>query len=349
MSRMWHFFLLRFVQFRGDLNSIFFSFGFPLILVLALGFFFSDSGKDKITVYYQPSDKVVASQGLLKNLEASPVVGLEKMTGSKELALQRLRDNKISFFLEFRETDPPYILHYNTTEPDSLIRYQALIRAMEFGEKTYDRLDSQVVLDKQKPYIYTIFPGALGLVLLTIAFIGAGGVLVEERDLGIFKKLKTIDARPFPFLGGLLLSRLVVCMVLVLEMMVVVHLCFGVKAYGSLIPIFVVSLLGTLCFLGIALWLASASRTQAAYMGLINLVQLPLIVLGGVFFSIDVFPIWLQEITIFSPLTAFTVSFQAIIYENLVATDLAQIGKELGILGFWAAVTVLGGMKAFKW
>ena len=46
---------------------------------------------------------------------------------------------------------------------------------------------------------------------------------------------------------------------------------------------------------------------------------------------------------------AFTVSFQKIIYENLLVTDVARVGRELMILGGWSVLTLVGGMKAFKW
>ena len=53
-----------------------------------------------------------------------------------------------------------------------------------------------------------MLPGLIGMTLLIVALNGFGGVLIEERDHGLFKNIKTIDASPVAFLTGLFVSRL---------------------------------------------------------------------------------------------------------------------------------------------
>ncbi|MEI9809027.1 MAG: ABC transporter permease [Bacteroidota bacterium] len=77
-----------------------------------------------------------------------------------------------------------------------------------------------------------------------------------------------------------------------------------------------------------------------------NLFGFPQMMLSGTFFSIQVFPKWLQEICNILPLTQFNDAMRKISFEGL---SIFECWKELGILAIWMAVIYGICARVIKW
>jgi ABC-2 type transport system permease protein len=77
-----------------------------------------------------------------------------------------------------------------------------------------------------------------------------------------------------------------------------------------------------------------------------NIVTLPQFLLAGTFFSIDVFPAWLQPICRVLPLTHFNDAMRKIAFEG---AHLGNCLPEIGVLVLWGVVVYAVAVKVFKW
>jgi len=104
--------------------------------------------------------------------------------------------------------------------------------------------------------------------------------------------------------------------------------------------------LGSFCFCALGLLLASRARTIEAVSGLMNLIQVPMWVLSGVFFSAQRFPNIVQPLIKVLPLTAVIDALRA---NMLQGATLAQVAPQAGILGIWLVVCFGLALRLFRW
>ena len=111
-----------------------------------------------------------------------------------------------------------------------------------------------------------------------------------------------------------------------------VPLLFAVVAFdlpvaGSLWAITVVATVGGMAFSGIGLLIAARPRTFEAVSGVLNLVMLPMWVLGGIFFATSNFPAALQPWIQAIPLAALNDALRAVILLNLKVPVSPELGQ----------------------
>jgi ABC-2 type transport system permease protein len=135
----------------------------------------------------------------------------------------------------------------------------------------------------------------------------------------------------------------------VLEVVVVVGfgwLLFGVAVRGSLLDLVVVSLLGALTFAGLGLLVAARPRTIEGVSGWMNLVQLPMWLFSGTFFSYERFPAAVHPVIRALPLTALNDALRAVIND---VTALSACWPALAVMALWGGVSFLVALRLFRW
>jgi ABC-2 type transport system permease protein len=123
-------------------------------------------------------------------------------------------------------------------------------------------------------------------------------------------------------------------------------LAFGVPVRGRLIDLVIVSVLASLSFSALALLIASRARTIEAVSGLMNLAQVPMWILSGVFFSAQRFPDVVQPFIAALPLTALIDALRA---NMLQGAGLGELLPELGVLAAWLVICFALALKLFRW
>ncbi|MDB4986566.1 MAG: multidrug efflux pump, inner rane subunit, partial [Myxococcaceae bacterium] len=170
--------------------------------------------------------------------------------------------------------------------------------------------------------------------------------LVEARRRKLLKQLSATPMRKRDYLASIMLSRLLFLGFEVFAILGFGALVFSVPIRGSLLSVLTLSLLGSLAFTGLSLWVASRARGIEAVSGWSNVVILPMWLLSGVFFSYERFPEWLWPYLRGLPLTALNAGLRAVINEG---QSLSALTHEALVLAIWAAVTFAIALKTFRW
>ncbi|WP_018274347.1 ABC transporter permease [Teredinibacter turnerae] len=374
MMKTWIFFKLRMLQLKYDKTALFFCYVFPVILLLGIGYPLQLQSDPKIEVYYQDFAANEESKATITLLDEQKLIELKPYEESIP-AYEAVADNDVKRVLTILAQDKaPDLTAYGVdVEPaqvaneklgtislhlikndidENRIENAALASAIDqlVSGDTEIELDQYTLKsDRLTSYLVTLLPGLIGLTLMIIGFNGFGSVLIEEEHHGLFKNIKTIDVSPVPFLAGLFLSRLLVSHSVAIGLCLVAMLVFGIKFDFNIPMFFLVVTLGSIAFLGIGLFIATVSPSTTAFNGIVNFVQMPFIVLGGVFFSVSLFPDWLQYIALAIPLTQLNVAMQKVLFEPNDMNVIGGMSLELVVLFAWCVVSVVISKMKFKW
>lgn len=114
----------------------------------------------------------------------------------------------------------------------------------------------------------------------------------------------------------------------------------------TFLEIIVMTIIMLFLLMGVGLIFSSIAKSDTSIPLLINLFGFPQMMLSGTFFTIEVFPNWLQEICRVLPLTQFNDSIRKISFEGLGILD---CWREIGILGIWMIIIYIIAARVIKW
>jgi ABC-2 type transport system permease protein len=108
----------------------------------------------------------------------------------------------------------------------------------------------------------------------------------------------------------------------------------------------VLSFLALLVFMGFGFIVSGVAKNETMIPPVANMVTLPQFLLAGTFFSIDVFPSWLQPICRTLPLTHFNDAMRKIAFEG---AHLGDCLFQISALAVWGLIVYAVAVKVFKW
>ena len=193
------------------------------------------------------------------------------------------------------------------------------------------------------PYIDFMAPGILAQSVLFIA-IFYGIAIIWERDLGIVHKfLASPTPRPALVLGKALSAG-----VRSLSQAIIIYalaLLLGVKLNWnllSLIGVLAIVLLGAAFFSTLSLIIACLVKTRERFMGIGQVLTMPLFFASNAIYPISIMPGWLQVISRINPLTYEVDALRAMMLVG--GTSVYGVGLDLAIvLGATTLLVILAG------
>lgn len=339
---LWELTRTRVLGFVREPEAVFWTFGFPVLLALALGIAFRQQGPPRSTVGVERS---AATASLVAGLAASP--DLDVVTMSADSASTALRRGRIAVLVRADSAGRP-VLVYDPLRPETrlaqLTVHDALERAAGRGDRLGIRNDTLVRPGSR--YIDFLIPGLIGLNLLGTGFWGIGFPVATARQQKLLRRLVATPMRRRDYLISLMLNRVVWLIPEIIVILGFGALAFGVAVRGSWLALTLVILLGTIAFSALGLLIASRAKTIEAVSGLMNFAMVPMWVLSGSFFTSARFPDVMQPFVKALPLTATNDALRAIMNEG---AGLAGVGSELAVLAAWTVVSFALALKLFRW
>jgi ABC-type multidrug transport system permease subunit len=337
--------LTRIREFIRRPEAIFWVYGFPLLMTLALGIAFRNKPIQQVTVDVQAGP---GSEAVVAALEADETFKVQANDANK--CHVRLRTGKTELIVvpKVESGEPAYEYLFDPTRPESLLARNKVDDALQraAGRKDAARVADVELTEPGGRYIDFLVPGLLGMSLMGGGLWGVGFVIVDMRIRKLLKRFLATPMRKRDFLLGVMISRMLFVIPEVLLVLLFARIAFGVVIYGSLWAVLFLIVLGSLTFSGIGLLVASRASTIETVSGLMNLVMLPLWILSGIFFTPERFPDAMQPVIKVLPLTPLISALRAVMLEG--ATLTSQL-PEIGILTAWGVVTFAIALKVFRW
>ena len=332
ISPLWELTLARLRLFFREPGAVFWTFGFPLLLSIALGIAFRNRPAEPVPV-------AVVSAEMERSLQADPQLR-PRLLGESE-AREALRTGKVDLVVL---AGPPIAYLYDPARAESRLA-RALADAALHPRGAPATVDRPIT-EPGSRYIDFLIPGLLGMNLMSAGMWGIGYIVVEMRTKKLLKRLVATPMSRAQFLWSFVVMR---ALFLLLEMPVLLgfaRLVFGVRVVGSIALLLGVSLIGALAFAGIGLLVAARAQNTQTVTGLINLVMLPMFVASGVFFSTARFPDAVQPFLRVLPLTALNDGLRAVMIDGAGVTGIAG---QIALLGVTTAATFFAALRLFRW
>jgi ABC-type multidrug transport system permease subunit len=322
--------LMRLRDMMREPGALFWTFGFPVLLSVALGIAFRVKGPEPVVAGALPGVTAQARDTLAQ-------AGVQVRWLDQAAAKAALRSGQVAVVLVPPERPgEPITYRFDPARPEARLA-RATVDAIL--QKAAGRQDALAVRDQEvsepgSRYIDFLIPGLLAMNLMSGSMWGIGWVIVEMR---VRKLLKRLLAAPM---------RLVVIPFEIAVILIFAHLVFGVQVAGSYAALGLVSLAGAASFAAIAILVSSRAQNTQTVSGLMNLVMLPMFVLSGVFFSSANFPEVTRPFIRALPLTAMCDGMRAVMIDG---AGLAGTLPCLAVLAAWGTVSFVLGLRWFRW
>ncbi len=332
--------LCRVRQFYREPGAVFWTYGFPVLMILGLGIAFRSKAPDRIIVDVVRSER---SAAVTAALAEAPDASFDVRISDPGVAKERLRLARTSLVV-ISDADG-YTYHYDPSRPECVT---ARAQVDDVLQRAAGRMDVTPVTDRlvTEPgsrYIDFLVPGLLGMNLMGGGMWGIGYAIVDMR---VRKLLRWMVASPMrrrdmllSMVGGRLLFTLP-------EMIVVLAAgvwLFGIHVAGSVLSVLIVTLVGGASFAGIGLLAACRAQKTETISGLMNLIMLPMWLFSGIFFSYERFPAILHPYIKGLPLTQLNDTLRAVILEG------ATLASQWLPLSYLAGLGVLCFVLALRW
>lgn len=331
--------LARLRMFIREPGAVFWTFGFPILMSLALGIAFRNRPPEPVRA------AVEAGEGAERIHAALVAADVKATIEEPAAASQALRTGRVAVVVV---PSVPRTYRFDETRPQSrlarLIVDDRLQRADGRADPTATR--DERVTEPGARYIDFLLPGLLGMSLMSSGLWGIGFLIVEMRTRKLIKRMVATPMRRSHFLMSFVAMRMVILLFEIPFLFGFGRLVFDVRVHGSLGLLAGLVVLGAMTFAGIGLLVASrANNTQTAG-GLINFVMLPMMIGSGVFFPSENFPIAMQPIVRLLPLTALNEALRAVVNEGAGAAAVLPQALNLTVC---AVVSFALALKLFRW
>ncbi len=322
------------MEFIRDKSSLGWNILFPLLLVLGFAFVFSGEPKPMFKV------GLLGDTGSLKKTDReffdTKYVQFISFDDVKK-ALDKVEHFQLDMLIDVRGGIRYWV---NENSPNGYV-LERMLRGT--GKTNYERLTVQ---GRTIRYVDWVVPGILAVNMMFSCLFGVGYVIVRYRKNGFLKRLKATPLNPFEFLSAQMASRLILIQTITIAVYAGCNYFIHFQMRGSYINLFLVSLLGAICLISLGLLVASRLSSEELAGGLLNLLTWPMMLLSGVWFSLEGTNPVVQKIAQFLPLTHIVDGARAIMTEG---SGFADIAPHLMVLAVMSAVFLSIGSLIFKW
>jgi ABC-type polysaccharide/polyol phosphate export permease len=334
--------LSRLRTFYREPHALFWVYGFPLIMALALGTALRNRKPEPLHVDIEAGPFAEEARSYLAGK------GIEAEIHTEAICREHRHVGKVPLVVRFR-SDGSWQFVYDETQTEAVSAWyqvdDALLRWKSSASSGPDVQD-ELVTERGNRYIDWFMPGLIGMNIMGGGLWGIGFVVVDMRVRKLMKRLLATPMKRPHFLLAMLLGRMVMLLPEMATLLLFATLVFGVPLRGDPITLVLVIFTGAAAFAGIGLLVACRTEKTETVSGLMNLVMLPMWLLSGVFFSSKRFPDATQPFIQALPLTQLNDALREVMLEG---ASLPTVAWRLGILATFALVTFVLALKWFRW
>lgn len=332
MKRMLAIFNARNREFIRDRSTLGWNIILPVVLVFGLGFIFSDSDKAmfKVAVLHEAAS-IESSEDPFLDMRYVQFFKVD----DRDAYLKRVSRHQVDMLLDLTATPPHYWI--NPSSPRGYVLEKMI------PQGNYQR---GVVEGEQVRYVDWLVPGILGMNLMFSCLFGVGYVIVRYRKSGYLKRLNATPLRAFEFLAAQVASRLLLVMTITIAVFTGTNLILDFMVNGSYWSLLLITTIGSISLISLGLLIAARVTSEELAGGLLNLVTWPMMILSGVWFSLEGTPAIVQWTSKLFPLTYMLDGARKIMIDG---AGVAGIWLELTVLTVMSVVFLALGATLFRW
>jgi ABC-2 type transport system permease protein len=325
---IWH---ARNLEFLRDRATLIFTLLLPIMVVVGMSFVFGGPERPlfKVGVLTAKIDR--QSDPFLRERYVDFVPIATESEG-----LRKATHQQIDLLVDLRGGARYWV---NTDSPKGYIAEKLLLAADPAARR-------QPVAGAAVRYVDWLFPGILGMNMMFSCLFGVGYVVLRYRKTGFLKRLHATPLTAFEFLTAQVLSRLCLIVFVTGVLYIGIGAIIHFHSVGSLMLVALLALLGALSMIALGLTIAARVSSEELVGGLLNLLTWPMMLVSGIWFSLEGSPRWVQWVAHVFPLTHLLEGARAVMLDG---AGIAQIAPNLLYLGATALIFLAFGAWSFRW
>jgi len=316
------------IEFLRDKSSLAWSLIFPILLLIGMSVIFSGDGK---SAYKIGVIKLASVESSFVETKFVSFIDYQNI----DLAKTKLSQHSLDIVIDFS------LKQYwvNQDSPNGYLIEKIFLAS----HQDFKQLSTQ---GKKIRYVDWVLPGILGMNMMFSCLFGVGYVIVRYRKNAVLKRLKATPLTALEFVSAQLISRIIIVMLTSIVVYVGCNFFFDFYMLGSYFDLLLVALLGAFSLITLGLLVACRSKSEELIGGLLNLTSWPMMILSGVWFSLEGAPDALKSVADFLPLTHLVAGARKVITEGATLSD---ISYHLGILALMSIIFLSIGAYLFNW
>lgn len=328
LAAIWH---ARNLEFVRDRSTMLFTLLLPVALVVGMSFVFSGKERPlfKVGVIAAVIDKQAHPFLSERYVEFVPVT-------DRGSGVQKVTHQQIDLLLDLHGA-PRYWV--NTDSPKGYIVEKLLLASAAGAQR-------EPVTGAAVRYVDYLFPGILGMNMMFSCLFGVGYVVLRYRKSGFLKRLHATPLTAFEFLTAQVLSRVSLILFVTGVLYVGIGWIIHFHTAGSVALLVLVAVLGALSMVALGLTIAARFSSEELVGGLLNLLTWPMMLLSGIWFSLEGSPQWVRWVAGIFPLTHILDAARAIMIDG---AGVAEIVPHLVYLAGTAVIFLAIGAWSFRW
>jgi ABC-type multidrug transport system permease subunit len=291
--------------------------------VYAVGVLQSDPGLD------------VAAHPFLETRYIDFVVINDEQTG-----FSRIARHQLDLLVQFEGRRQYWI------NPDSRKGYFVELALLESDSGQNITLQKAQIEGDAIRYVDWVLPGILGMNMMFSSLFGVGYVVVRYRKNGFLKRLRATPLRALEFVIAQVFSRLVLIVMITSFLYVGTKFFLDTRMDGSYLTLITVLIVGAISLISLGLMISARVTSEELAGGFLNMVTWPMMMLSGVWFSLESASDWMQRFSNIFPLTHVLDAARAVMIDGAGFVDIAP---QLTTLVIMSALFLSFGALAFRW
>ncbi|MGE0174486.1 MAG: ABC transporter permease [Oligoflexales bacterium] len=329
----------RFLEFFREPSAFIFVILMPMVWMLTLGFAFSDSKVKKTSVGVVGQSAVLTS-----DTQDAPMIVHQGSADDIEAQLKRGQ-----IVLIVSEVQPGKFTFRYDPKND-----QAQLASLQVEKYLSDKAGQTAPYEIEKiyeskhgsRYIDFLIPGLMALSIMTSSLFGVGMTIVSNRRNGLFKRYLATPMKPSDYIVSHVFGRMLVLTVEIGAILLGGYFIFGFEISGSVPAFLSLLVLGAACFTAIGILFGSRTETIGTISGLVNLTTFTLMIVSGVFFSVQYFPSWFATVTSYLPLSPLVEGLRMVATEG---ASIPEVTRHMSVLAAYFVACSFAAKRLFKW
>jgi len=342
------------IQLRRDRLTFGMILGIPTVLLLLFGYAINLDPRHLDAAVADLSG-TAASRQMVMDIAHSQVVNIRYQVGSVEELEELLRMGRISVGVYIPADYERRLLQAERSAAQLLIdgsdtvvqgaatKLGGLARISPYNDRP-PQMEIRTYFNPERRSPINTVPGLVGVILTMTMILFTAVAIVRERERGNLELLITTPVRTPELMLAKILPYVLIGLIQVSLILALGHLLFKVPIRGSLLDVYVLSLIFIIANLALGLAISTMARNQFQAMQLTYFVLLPSILLSGFMFPFSGMPRPAQVIAEFLPMTHFLRLIRGVI---LRGADLMEMKQELLILGIFIVVAMTFAVLRF--
>ncbi|RLA29244.1 MAG: ABC transporter permease [Gammaproteobacteria bacterium] len=336
LKRIYAIFRARNLEFIRDRGSMSWNIILPVALMFGLSFIFgADRAEYTVGVLQSGTEIDASAHPFLETRYIQFVVVNDEADGFRRVARHQL-----DLLMQIEGQQRYWV------NPDSPKGYFAELALLQADADAGGDITKEQISGEPVRYVDWVLPGILGMNMMFSCLFGVGYVVVRYRKNGFLKRLRATPLRAIEFVIAQVASRLVLVTLITSFVFAGTKYFLDTRMDGSYITLFIVLVVGAVSLISMGLMIAARVTSEELAGGLLNMVTWPMMMLSGVWFSLEAANDAVRNIAKVFPLTHILDSARAVMLDG---ANLAAIAPQLIALLAMTAVFLVIGAVIFRW